>query len=144
MINATCILLKNEVPAVKLKEIQRNLEEGEGKILEILKVVDDQMGEDGQEYLVKWKNAEELLEAVSSFHLYKVIKDYWKRKTRNKRRRNQERRKRKCTQAMCATLKTLGSLLYLFDPTLDLLQVNSQSPSSQPLVSSKSTFCESK
>ena len=36
----------------------------------------------------------------------------------------------RCTQAMCTTLKTLGSLLYLFDLTLDLLQVNSQSPSS--------------
>ena len=49
-----------------------------------------------------------------------------------------------CTWAMCTTLKTLGSLLYLFDLTLDLLQVNSQSPSSWPLVSFKSTFCESK
>ena len=41
LIDATCILLKNEVPAARLKEIQGDLEEGEGKILEILKVVDD-------------------------------------------------------------------------------------------------------
>ena len=44
LINATCALLKNEVPAAKLKEIQGDLEEGKGKILEILKVVDNQMG----------------------------------------------------------------------------------------------------
>ena len=33
---------------------------------------------------------------------------------------------------MCTTLKTLSSLLYSFDPTLDLLQLNSQSPSVNP------------
>ena len=93
LINATCTLVKNEVPAVRLKEIQGDLEEGEGKILEILKVVDDRMGEDGQEYLVKWKNAEELWEAVSSFHLYKVIKDYWKKK--DKKQEKKEPRKKK-------------------------------------------------
>ena len=93
LIDATCALLKNEVPAARLKEIQGDLEEGEGKILEILKVVDDRMGEDGQEYLVKWKNAEESWEAVSSFHSYKVIEDYWKKK--DKKQEKKEPRKKK-------------------------------------------------
>ena len=42
---------------------------------------------------MKWKNAEELWEAVSSFHLYKVIEDYWKKK--DKKQEKKEPRKKK-------------------------------------------------